>query len=94
MENEIQNAVDALDNPAYTETSDIDVILNGEVVSEGKGFTPKTFAPHFAAALLAHALGHSVELIVHNPVVFDMMTANGRDAQPHERFNITLKAAA
>lgn len=71
-------------------TTDITVILEGQEVDYLKDATPETAAPHISAALLAAAMGMSIELQLSDPGVYGVLSAVLGDSG----VKFTLKAAA
>lgn len=71
-------------------TTDITVILEGTEVDHLTGATPETAAPHISGALLAAAMGMSIELQLSDPGVYEVLSAVLGDSG----VKFTLKAAA
>lgn len=70
--------------------TDITVILEGQEVDHLTNAGPEDAAPHISAALLAAAIGMSIELQLTDPGVYEVLSTVLSDSG----IKFTLKAAA
>jgi predicted nucleotidyltransferase len=72
------------------ELSDIDILIDGDIIKELKQAGPDEAAPFVLAALIAVKFGAPVELRFSNPAVFEIACAVFAD----DGMKITLKVGA